>query len=62
MQSVADYQWFVAATVLITVALFLLSAYVVRRLGRHTPMYIAVTIAALTGMISAVPPLVGAMH
>lgn len=62
MQSPGDYKWFIGGIVLITVALFVLGAYIVRKMGRKMPTSVPVAFVALAGLVAALPRLVEAMH
>ncbi|MEU0722873.1 hypothetical protein [Streptomyces sp. NPDC006140] len=62
MQSPDDYKWFIGGAVLVTVALFILGAYIVRKMGRKMPTAVPVAFAALAGLVTALPRLIEAMH
>ncbi|MEU2558444.1 hypothetical protein ABZ626_03715 [Streptomyces longispororuber] len=62
MQSPDDYKWFIGGSVLITVAAFILGAYIVRKMGLRMPTAVSAGFVALAALVVALPQLVEAMR
>ncbi|MFB6887945.1 hypothetical protein ACFCX4_01345 [Kitasatospora sp. NPDC056327] len=54
--------WIAALAAVIALGAFGLAAFAVARMSRTAPMKAAIVIAALTGFIAAVPPLITALR